>query len=253
MTYYTERREPLLKDFDRTAALMEEPLIAQYSREFALALQEEVRQEFQYLIPVIPYIEGMRARMLNTFLLITAQELAVYKAMKKHGKSPQEAWKLCHAALRLRLVEVPSWKRELLRRFMFSRPVRMILKRRARQQLRLHLGDFEVGYVIGDGDEFDFGVNYLQCGNLNFLRKHDGEEFGPYVCMSDIVLSDAMGWGLIRTQTLADGCEYCDFRFKKEATTQISSKTPEVQETIEEILNEETKHSVAAQLENSEQ
>ena len=71
------------------------------------------------------------------------------------------------------------------------------------------------------------------------MVEHGGEGFAPYVCMSDIALSEAIGWGLIRTQTLADGCPYCDFRFKKEAETQISSKTPEVQETIDRIRNEE--------------
>jgi hypothetical protein len=44
---------------------------------------------------------------------------------------------------------------------------------------------------------------------------------------------------LIRTQTLADGCDYCDFRFKKGAVTQISSKTPEVQDAIERIRDKE--------------
>jgi hypothetical protein len=125
---------------------------------------------------------------------------------------------------------------------MFSGLMRKIVARRARQQVRVRLGDFEVEYLVGDGDEFDFGINYLQCGNLNFVKNHGGEEFAPYVCMSDIALSDAMGWGLIRTQTLADGCEYCDFRFKKGATTEISSKTPEVQETIEQILCDEKKN-----------
>ena len=64
--------------------------------------------------------------------------------------------------------------------------------------------------------------------------EHGGEEFAPYICLSDIALSDALGWGLLRTQTLADGCSHCDFRF-----TQISSKTPEVQAAIENTRNSE--------------
>jgi hypothetical protein len=237
--YYSERKETLLKKFDRTAALMEHSLVARYGKEFASTLQRVVRQEYETLIPEIPYIKGARARPLNTFLLITAQELATYKAMKKHGKPLGEAWELCHQALRFRLAEIPQWKRWLLRRFMFSRLVRKIVERRARQQQKVRFGDFEVEYLIGEGDEFDFGVNYLQCGNHNFVKRHGGEEFAPYVCMSDIALSDAMGWGLIRTQTLADGCHHCNFRFKKGAATQISSKTPEVQETIGRIRKKE--------------
>lgn len=129
---------------------------------------------------------------------------------------------------------------------MFSRLVRKIVARRARQQQKVRLGDFEIEYLMGEGDEFDFGVNYLQCGNYTFVKRHGGEDFAPYVCMSDIVLSEAMGWGLIRTQTLADGCPHCDFRFKKGAATQISSKTPEVQESIERIRKKEAEQGAAS-------
>ena len=242
MGYYSTRKAKLLKDFNRTSVLIEASLIARYGKEFTSTLQREVRQEYEKLIPEIPYIKGSRARLLNSFLLITAQELAAYKAMKKHGKPPGEAWELCHEALRFRLAEIPQWKRWLLRRLMFSRLVRKIVARRARQQQKVRFGDFEVEYLIGEGDEFDFGVNYLQCGNLTFVKRHGGEEFAPYVCMSDIVLSETMGWGLIRRQTLADGCPHCDFRFKKGAATQISSKTPEVQESIERIRKKEAEH-----------
>ena len=244
--YHRTRKEKLLKDFDRTSALTKASLVARYGKEFTSMLQREIRQEYEKLIPEIPYIKGSRARPLNSFLLITAQELAVYKAITKHGKPPGEAWELCHEALRFRLAEIPQWKRWLLRRFMFSRLVRKIVARRARQQQKIRFGDFEVEYLIGEGDEFDFGVNYLQCGNYAFVKRHGGEEFAPYVCMSDIVLSEAMGWGVIRTQTLADACPHCDFRFKKGAPTQISSKTPEVQEAIERIRKKEAEQGAAA-------
>ena len=246
MGYYRAHKDKLLKDFDSTSALIKASLVERYGKEFTSALQREVRQEYEKLIPEIPYIKGARARTLNRFLLITAQELAVYKAVKKHGKPPGEAWELCHEALRFRLVEIPQWKRWLLRRFMFSRLVRKIVAKRARQQQKVRFGDFEIEYLIGEGNEFDFGVNYLQCGNHTFVKRNGGEEFAPYVCMSDIVLSEAMGWGLIRTQTLADGCPHCDFRFKKGAATQISSKTTEVQETIERIRKKEAEQGAAA-------
>ena len=55
-----------------------------------------------------------------------------------------------------------------------------------------------------------------------------------------------MGWGLIRMQTLADGCPHCDSRFKEGAATQISSKTPEVQEAVERIRKKEAEQGAAA-------
>ena len=246
MRYYNSRKEKLLRDFDKTSALMRDSLVARYNEEFASMLQREVRLEYEKLIPEIPYIKGVRARVLNTFLLITAQELAAYKAMKKQGKSPAEAWELCHQALRLRVEKIPRWKRWLLRRLMFSSPIRKIVEGRARKRQKGRFGDFEIEYMVGEGDDFDLGVNYLQCGNHSLAIKNGGEEFAPYICMSDIALSDAMGWGLIRTQTLADGCHYCNFRFKKGAATQISSKTPEVQEAIERIRKKEAEQGITA-------
>ena len=106
---------------------------------------------------------------------------------------------------------------------------------------RAMLEFFKVRYVAGDGSEFDWGVDYLECGNYSFLKAQGAEEFAPYVCMSDIALGDALGWGLIRTQTIADGCEFCDFRFKKGGQTRISSKTAQVQATIEKIKDKESR------------
>ena len=237
--YYSARKEKLLKNFNRTSLLIKSSLVARYGDEFTSGLLRDALQEYEKLIPEIPYIKGARARMLNSFLLITAQELAAYKAIKKNGKSPEEAWELCHETLRFRLAEIPKWKRWLLRRFMFSHLVRKIIARRAWQQQKVRFGDFEIAYLIDEEGEYDFGVNYLQCGNLTFVKTHGGDKFAPFVCMSDIALSEAMGWGLIRTQTLADGCSHCDFRFKKGAATKISSKTRDVQKTIEKIRMKE--------------
>jgi len=110
MGYYSARKEKLLKNFYNTSVLIKASLVARYGKKFTSTLQREVRQEYEKLIPDIPYIKGSRARLLNSFLLITAQELAAYKAMKKHGKLPGEAWELCHEVLRFRLAEIPQWK-----------------------------------------------------------------------------------------------------------------------------------------------
>jgi hypothetical protein len=209
----------MLRDFDRTAQLVKGLVAERYGEEGADELYRDARQEYEAIIPQIPRIKGARARMLNSFLRITAQEVAVYKAMKKRGKTPGEAWEICHAAIRSRMEAFPSWKARLLRRFMYSSLVKRIVRRRARKMEQLRFGDFEIRYLTGDEGDFDFGVDYVRCGNLELVKKLGAAEFAPYVCMSDIPLSNGLGWGLIRTQTLADGCDYCDFRFKKDAAT----------------------------------
>lgn len=233
MSCYASKKSKLLKDFDATAGLMRDYLVRLYGREFADTLNKEARLEYENLIPEVPYIRGMRARPLNSFLLITAQEVAVYKTMKKHGKGPSEAWGICHEAIKRRMKTFSNTKRWLLKRLMYSRFLMKRVKRRVERQEQLKFGDFELRYVLGDGTDFDWGVDYVACGNYNFAKAQGAEEFAPYVCMSDIALSDALGWGLIRTHTIADGCDSCDFRFKKGSKTKISSKTPEVQAAIE--------------------
>lgn len=240
MGYYSTRKEALLKQFDQTASLMTDWLVPRYGAAFGDTIYRDARKEYEQLIPEIPHLNGFRARLFNGFLRIAAAELAVYKAMKRHGKTPSEAWEVCHEALRRGLNRVPRWQRWLMRRLMFSRLAKAIVARRSRHQQRGRFGDFEVEYVAGDADNFHLGVNYVECAILNFMRRHGGDEFAPYVCMSDIALSDALGWGLTRTQTLADGCQYCDFRFKEGTATQISSRSPAVQQTIEKIRRKET-------------
>jgi hypothetical protein len=106
------------------------------------------------------------------------------------------------------------------------------VKNRARKISGRDLGGFTIEYVEEEGV---WGVNYRRCAIYDFLKEQNAEDFSPYVCLSDMALSDAMGWGLKRTETLADGCDKCDFRFRKGAQTEISSRTPEVQAAIEKI------------------
>ena len=233
--HYSSQKNKLLRDFDRTAHLVMNFVAKRYDEEYAAGLYRDARQEYGAIIPQIPYIEGARARPLNAFLRITAQEVALYKAMKKHGKTRGEAWEICHEAIRLTMEKFPRWKAWLFRRLMYSPLVKQRIRRRAEKKEQFCFGDFEVRYVIGDGKDFDWGVDYVGCGNLELVKKLGAEEFAPYVCMSDIPLGNRLGWDLIRTQTLADGCDHCDFRFKKGAGMQITSKTPEVQETIDRI------------------
>ena len=238
-SYYSARKPKLLKDFDKTAHLVRDSVVSCYGTNFADALYKDARQEYEALIPQIPHIGGLRGGALNSFLLITAQEVSLYKAMKKHNKSAGESWEICHEALKLRMKQFPKIKRWFFGRLLYSGILQRRMRKRSEEGKQSKTGDFETRFVIGDGKNFDFGVDYVACGNYKFALEQGADEFAPYVCMSDFALSNAMGWGLIRTETLADGCEKCDFRFKKGSKTRISSKTPEVQATIEKIEEKE--------------
>ena len=69
MSYYASKKSKLLKDFDTTATCIQDHLIQRYGQQSADTLRREARQEYEKLIPEVPYIKGVRARALNSFLL----------------------------------------------------------------------------------------------------------------------------------------------------------------------------------------
>ena len=235
---YISHKSKLLRSFDRTATLVRDTVVSRYGEDFADTLYQEARQEFEDLIPQMPYIDR-RAAMLRTFLFITTQELAVYKVMKRHGKTAGEAWEICHDGLRLRLEKVPKFVRWLVEKIYFSNFTRKMMQTTAAQTQEQPLAGFVMEFVAGDGENFDYGVDYLECTMHKFVCEQGAAEFAPYACLSDISLGDTFGWGVIRSETLADGCQRCNFRFKKGGQTRISSPTPEVQATIEKIRKRE--------------
>ena len=235
---YSSIKPKLLKDFDKTANLVRNSVAIRYSEDFAETLYQEVRHEFEALIPQMPYIDK-KAMTLRKFLFITTQELAVYKAMKEHGKTPSEAWEICHDALRERLNKVSALMRWIAKKMYFSTIMKSIMRKMIAKTQQQSLSGFVLEFVEGDGQNFDFGVNYLECPMQQFVRDQGAEEFAPYPCLSDVVLGETFGWGVIRSETLGDGCKRCNFRFKKGGNTRITSPTPEVQATIERIREKE--------------
>jgi hypothetical protein len=81
-------------------------------------------------------------------------------------------------------------------------------------------------YVEGDGETFDYGVDYIECETVKFLTERGTLELAPYICPTDILYSQALDWGLKCTITLAKGAECCDFRFKKGSATQVAMPEP---------------------------
>lgn len=133
----------------------------------------ETRQEFERLIPQLPYIGGKQP--FTEFIVFTAMLLAVYHVSKSRGKTVEQTGE-----------------------------------------------DYVYDFIPGDGITFDYGVDYLECASCKFLAKQGAPELAPYLCPVDVLYSEALGWGLTRTKTLAEGADKCDFRFKKGGSTNVA-------------------------------
>jgi hypothetical protein len=107
-------------------------------------------------------------------------------------------------------------------------------QRAAESQIRRYPGDYVYRFVPGDGETFDFdfdfgfgfGFDYVECAGVKFPREQRATEPAPYICPADILYSEALGWGLKRTTTLAQGGARCDFRFRRGVGAQVAAPEP---------------------------
>lgn len=218
--YYTSRKGKLLKDFDKTAKRLGKVMVSYYGDDFANTTIRETRQEFEALIPELPYIGGKKKGFLTEGLIQSAWCLALCRVLQTRGKTAEEAGKIIYQAEEARYAAWPKLLRRIIGRGQFIKFATRILKNLAAEsQKRQYPGDCVFTFVEGDGKEFDYGFDMTECAVCKFFHAQGAEEFTPYLCLLDFPRSKALGMGLVRTMTIAEGAEKCDFRWKRGRAT----------------------------------
>jgi hypothetical protein len=219
--YYVARKPRLLKEFDMYVKYSRAVLVRYFGGGNINRLVAETRQEFENLIPQFPYIGGKQP--FTQFVVAAGLSLAMYRIAKAHGKTVEETGELLYEIGKAFLKSSPAFLVRLFGRMNFSRFYLNRLRKRANEShQRKFTYDYVFNFIEGDGKDFDYGVDYLECASCKFLTKQDAPELAPYLCPVDILYSDALGWGLMRTTTLAEGADRCDFRFKRGGSTRIA-------------------------------
>ena len=150
----------------------------------------------------------------NKNKLIMSYALAAYFiAMNRHGGlTPEENFKLLDDQIRTRkLVKalMGSSKNYFSEKNMESR------RAWSKQTYeRKYKNDWVVD-VLEKTPEYEFGLDYRECGVCKLCRDEKCPELAKYLCGLDYTLVDIMDIRLIRTMTLAEGGTKCDFRFQK--------------------------------------
>ena len=167
---YTSRTPRLLKSFDRAISLVKPVFVARYGEE-ANALIQTSRQKYCDLIPQIPYI-GEKNPLVDMFYLPASRHLGIYKAFEERGKTVEEVGQLVYEIGEAEIKTIPSFVRRLVRIVWFSRWFTTRLQKRAAlSQERKYPGGYVVAYLQGDGEEFDYEFDYIECAVYNFFRQ----------------------------------------------------------------------------------
>ena len=64
-------------------------------------------------------------------------------------------------------------------------------------------------------ESYDLGYDYHECDICKLCQDEGCPDLAAYLCRMDYVLADIMHMKLVRTGTIAEGADFCDFRYSK--------------------------------------
>jgi hypothetical protein len=230
MGNYIAQADELLRDFDKSSKHSRNVLKSHLGDETAERITGATRQEFQRLIPAIPYLGSTRG--MAKVLIVCTMTLALYRVLKSEGKNVEEIGKMI---VEIEEERIQPFPRFLLRLYgsLIYRHFGKILSKKAVEVIQKH--EYPEGwaatFIEGDGSEFDFGIDYSACGICKFFHQQGADEITRYVCLGDYIFWGAMDVGFFRTTTLAEGENRCDFRWKKGRAARAAWPPPWLDET----------------------
>ena len=202
--------------FDLAARLIRGVGVARYGERFAKIVVAEARREYELLLPQLPYIGGRR-NPLTQIMVSAGMFLALYRAMKAQGREVDEIGAFVYAGVEKVYGYLPRCVLYVYGGLSFTeRRQRKARELALESQKRRYAGDWVYAVVEGDGEDFDYGLDFVECGICKFFHAQEADEFARHMCRLDFIMSERMGMGLARTQTIAEGGDKCDFRYKRE-------------------------------------
>jgi hypothetical protein len=222
--YYIRKKPELLEKFEEDVKRWSSLLLKQYGEIQSYRILQEVRQIFEKLIPQIPYIGGDENHFTKN-LVDSVRYLALYKAMKKYGKTAEEAGRIIYEGY-IRKANEPQPTIPPSKWLTSEQRLEQSRRGAIRSQERRYPGDYVYTFVEGEGEEFDHGFDFTECASHKFYHEHDADEFLPYYCYLDFVAGKVRKFGFIRTMTLYEGHGKCNHRFKTDGKTEADWPPP---------------------------
>ncbi len=215
--YSAHRKKRSLKSLDRRLKSSRSVLPSYFDEEMVESIMEETRIEFENLISEIPHFSNkLIFSFLNYFILEASVTFSFYRVLKKYGMTVEEIAKIVNEAYELTMKRIPGIVRRLVRMSCYSSSAKWFTKKIAEEsQKRRYPDNWVMSFVEGDGEEFDYGIDFTECAICKFLHVQDADELSPFMCMYDYTMSRTFGLGLEHTMTIANGDKKCNFRFKK--------------------------------------
>ena len=220
--YYMTHKKKMMKFFNTITKKSTKTINTKFNDKLDTPIMDDIKMEYEKLLPSIPYVGGIEPW--TKQLLLTTIFLSVYKKLSAFGNSAEEAWDVCNTIMKVQLNSIPRLMRKIIKRSVFSKKQMRAYKRQSLiSQNRLYTRGDVFNFIEGDNKSYDYGIDIIECAKVKFLKEQQAMEFMPYVCLIDKLWAEIFKYSLIREGTIADGCDICDFRLRKEGPVKVES------------------------------
>lgn len=212
--YYAVHEVQLCRDLQQKLPFFRRALSSRFSKDEVERIVQQMQDEFRAMLLRLPYIGG-KQNPLTTNLVACSWFLALYRVLQPRGLSDDEIGDLVYRVAEEWVKSSPRWLGRLQVLLAKTPLLRIFFGQISRQtQRRKYPGDFVVHFVPGDGRNFDFGLDFTGCAIHKFFQAEQAGHFAKYMCRIDYLTTSFKGIELMRTDTIANGADKCDFRYR---------------------------------------
>lgn len=220
--YYIKQKPKLMEQFDKFLRITKDILIKKYSDSKAEELINQMRDEYERIIPEIPYIGGKK-NLYTSMLVEGVATLPIILILEKEGLSYREIGEIIYnffeIASNIRKRKLEKIGQDPADQYFNKNTINFIKIITKKSQKRQYPDDWVWEFVEGEGKPFDYGFNVPECGIHKVFKRLGVEKYVPFICLADFATANVYGFGFTRTQTLGNGAPICDHRFIKNGTT----------------------------------
>jgi hypothetical protein len=203
----------MLNQIESLKAGFAKMLVKRYGKSEGQALMAKILQEFQALFALLPDLGPKEENRWATNMPPAALALATYRVLVPEYANLEEVGQILYKTVQGEMSGVAS----LIMRVTYNEKanIEKLKLLAARSQRRQYPKDWVMTFIEGTRQDFNYGVDVTECAIQKYLAAQGAPELTRYLCLTDYVSSEAVGRGLVRYKTLAEGCAVCDFRYKE--------------------------------------
>ena len=217
--YYSDRSNDLMDQYDMIADVNRAYLITRYDESKVDLWLGKSRQKYKKLILELPYIGGERNEQ-TRFLLATSAYIPLLQVLCNEGiPTRQNGHMIVATGTYFFQEKIPWFVKWLMSWNHFSNSGKQKKKAAALlSQEKRYPADWVFRYAEGDGSTFDYEIIYSECALHKFWVSQDLREYVPYLCLCDYAIWQIIGIEVVRTKTIGNGDDECDFKYIKKGS-----------------------------------